>query len=180
LFAALDILDRQEVALDHLKGSWAGAMGQPQFMPSSFLRYAVDFDGDGQRDIWNSTGDVFASIANYLKQHGWTAGIRWGREVTLDETAATKLAGAIPLRMTGSCQAVRQMTESRPLGEWRELGVRQLDGKPLPGAAIDASLVRVDARTFLVYGNYEALIGYNCAHAYSLGVGLLADRLGGD
>jgi membrane-bound lytic murein transglycosylase B len=179
LFAALEILDRQEVRLVALKGSWAGAMGQPQFMPSSYLRYAVDFDGDGQRDIWRSTGDVFASIANFLKEHGWTAGVRWGREVSLDDAAATRLAGKIPLRLTGSCQAIRQMTESRPIGEWRTLGIRQLDGRPLPGNTLDASLVRVDARTFLVYANYEALLGYNCANAYALSVGLLADLIGG-
>jgi len=180
LFAALEILDRQEVRLDALKGSWAGAMGQPQFMPSSYLRYAVDFDGDGHRDIWTSTGDVFASIANYLKEHGWTAGVRWGREVMVaDDAAAARLAGSVPLRVMGSCQAIRQMTESRPIGDWRTLGVTQLDGKPLPGNALDGSLVRVDARTFLVYGNYEALLGYNCAQAYALSVGLLADRIGG-
>jgi membrane-bound lytic murein transglycosylase B len=179
LFAALEILDRQDVQLDALKGSWAGAMGQPQFMPSSYLRYAVDFDGDGQRNIWSSTGDVFASIANFLKEHGWSPGVRWGREVKVDEAAATRLAGKIPLRLTGSCQAIRQMTESRPIGEWRTLGVTQPNGKPLPGTTLDASLVRIDVRTFLVYGNYEALLGYNCAHAYALSVGLLADRIGG-
>jgi membrane-bound lytic murein transglycosylase B len=178
LFAALEILDRQDVRPDALKGSWAGAMGQPQFMPSSYLRYAVDFDGDGKRDIWSSPGDVFASIANFLKEHGWTTGIRWGREVRVGDDAAAKIAGSIPLRVTGSCQAIRQMTESRPLAQWRTLGVTQLDGKMLPGATLDAALVRVDTRTFLVYGNYEALLGYNCAHAYALGVGLLADRIG--
>jgi membrane-bound lytic murein transglycosylase B len=180
LFAALEILDREEVRLDALKGSWAGAMGQPQFMPSSYLRYAVDFDGDGQRDIWTSTGDVFASIANYLKEHGWTPGVRWGREVKIDDDAATQVAAKVPLRLTGSCQAIRQMTEPRPIGEWRALGVTQPDGKPLPGTTLDASLVRVDSHTFLVYRNYEALLAYNCANAYALSVGLLADRLGGN
>ena len=180
LFAALEIIDRQKVPIEELKGSWAGAMGQPQFMPSSYLRYAVDFDGDGQRDIWTSAGDVFASIANFLKQQGWTSGVRWGREVRVDDAAAARLAGTVPLRLTGSCQAIRQMTESRPISEWRSLGVRQLDGKPLPDTTLDASLVRVDARTFLVYANYEALLAYNCAHAYALGVGLLADRIGGN
>ena len=180
LFAALEILDRQDVRLDALKGSWAGAMGQPQFMPSSYLRYAVDFDGDGQRNIWSSTGDVFASIANFLKEHGWSPGVRWGREVSVDEAAATRLAGMVPLRLTGSCQAIRQMTESRPIGGWRTLGVTQPNGKPLPGNALDAALVRIDSHTFLVYGNYEALLGYNCAHAYALSVGLLADRIGGN
>jgi membrane-bound lytic murein transglycosylase B len=105
--------------------------------------------------------------------------VRWGREVKVDETAATRVAGTVPLRLTGSCQAIRQMTESKPIQEWRTLGVRQVDGKPLPGTTLDASLVRVDSRTFLVYGNYEALLGYNCAHAYALGVGLLADRIDG-
>jgi membrane-bound lytic murein transglycosylase B len=180
LFAALEILDRQDVRIEALKGSWAGAMGQPQFMPSSYLRYAVDFDGDGQRDIWKSTGDVFASIANYLKEHGWTANIRWGREVKVDDEAATRLSARVPLRMTASCQAIRQMTEARPIDEWSALGVTQLDSKPLPATTLDASLVRVDSHTFLVYANYEALLGYNCAHAYALSVGLLADRLGGN
>jgi len=178
LFAALEIIDRRDVPVEELKGSWAGAMGQPQFMPSSYLRYAVDFDADGQRNIWTSTADVFASIANYLKEHGWTAGVRWGREVRVDEATGTRLAGTIPLRVTGTCQAIRQMTEPRPIDQWRTLGVTQLNGKPLPSATFAASLVRVDARTFLVYGNYEALLGYNCAHAYALGVGLLADRIG--
>ncbi|MCX6545305.1 MAG: lytic murein transglycosylase [Acidobacteria bacterium] len=179
LFAALEILDRQDIRLDILKGSWAGAMGQPQFMPSSYLRYAVDFDEDGQRNIWSSTGDVFASIANFLKEHGWTPGVRWGREVKVDEAAATRVAEMVLLRVTGSCQAIRQMTESKPIREWRTLGVRQINGAPLPGTTLEASLVRVDSRTFLVYSNYEALLGYNCAHAYALGVGVLADRIGG-
>ena len=79
LLDALRILDSGDIDLARLRGSWAGAMGQPQFMPSSYLRYAEDFDGDGRRDIWSTPGDVFASIANYLKQHGWTAGDTWGR-----------------------------------------------------------------------------------------------------
>src|SRR4249920_333822 len=81
LFDALEILNRGDVAPERLRGSWAGAMGQPQFMPSSYLKYAEDFDGDGRRDIWTSEPDVFASVANYLKQHGWTKGDAWGREV---------------------------------------------------------------------------------------------------
>ena len=81
LFAALQILDRGDIDLAKMKGSWAGAMGQPQFMPSSYLKYAEDFDRDGARDIWGSTTDVFASIANFLKQSGWTPGARWGMAV---------------------------------------------------------------------------------------------------
>ena len=179
LFAALEIIDRQEVRLDALKGSWAGAMGQPQFMPSSYLKYAADFDGDARRDIWTSVADVFASIANYLKEHGWTTGVRWGREVKVKDAAATRVAGTVPLRVGGSCQAIRHMTEARPLEQWRALGVTQHNGKPLPDSTLEASLVRVDGHTFLVYANYEALLGYNCAHAYALSVGLLADRLAG-
>ena len=83
LFNALEILNRGDIELSKLKGSWAGAMGQPQFMPSSYLQYAEDYDGDGRRDIWGSPADVFASIANYLKGHGWTADERWGREVSV-------------------------------------------------------------------------------------------------
>ena len=83
LFSALEILNRGDIEVERMRGSWAGAMGQPQFMPSSYLQYAVDFDGDGRRDIWNSPADVFASIGNYLKLHGWQAGARWGREVAI-------------------------------------------------------------------------------------------------
>ena len=180
LFSALEIVDRQDIDPAALKGSWAGAMGQPQFMPSSFLRYAADFDGDGKKDIWGTKGDVFASIASFLREHGWTPGLRWGREVRLNDATAERVAAQVPIRVTGSCQAARQMTEPRPVEQWRTLGVTQLDGKPLPGKDLEASLVRVDTHAFLAYGNYEALLGYNCAHAYALSVGILADRIGGN
>jgi len=178
LFAALRILDSGDVQLDALRGSWAGAMGQAQFLPSSYLEWAVDADGDGRRDIWTSLPDIFASIANYLKEHGWTKGERWGREVRLGDRTAARVAAAVPMRLTGACQAARDMTEARPLSTWRELGVTQKDGSALPRADISASLVRVDTHRFLVYGNYEALLAYNCAHTYALSVALLADRIG--
>ncbi|MDO8835320.1 MAG: lytic murein transglycosylase [Vicinamibacterales bacterium] len=177
LLAALTIVDRGDVPLSRLKGSWAGAMGQPQFMPSTYLSDAVDFDGDGRRDIWASTADVFGSIANYLHRRGWVAGQRWGREVAVSERAAARVAGAVPLRMSGACRAVRDMTEARPLTEWARLGVTLPKGHALPASAITASLARVDRRTFLVYGNYEALLAYNCAHTYALSVAMLADRI---
>jgi membrane-bound lytic murein transglycosylase B len=176
LFHALEILDRGHIELDALKGSWAGAMGQPQFMPSSYLRYAVDFDGDARRDIWRSQADVFASIANYLKGHGWTAGERWGREVRVPRSAATRIASSIPKRSAG-CRARRAMTVARPLAECQSIGVRSLDGKALPTADMEASLVSGEKRHFLVYSNYEALLGYNCAHPYALTVALLSDRV---
>jgi membrane-bound lytic murein transglycosylase B len=178
LFAALRILDSGAVAPDALKGSWAGAMGQSQFMPSSYLKWAADGDGDGRRDIWTSLPDVFASIANYLKEHGWEKDQRWGREVRLTGQTAARVAAAVPLRLTGACQAERDMTEARPLSEWRSLGVTQRSGTRLPASSLPASLVRVDTRTFLVHGNYEALLTYNCAHRYALSIGVLADRVG--
>ena len=175
LLDALTILDRGDIELAALKGSWAGAMGQPQFLPSSYLRYAQDFDGDGRKDIWRSHGDVFASIAAYLKENGWTTGRTWGREVVLPSDM-TAITAAAPLRTEG-CRALRGMTVSLPLARWRELAVRLARGRPLPRADMDASLVRGESRNFLVYGNYETLLTYNCAHAYALSVGLLSDRL---
>lgn len=173
LFDALAILDRGDIDLPRLRGSWAGAMGQPQFMPSSYLKYAVDFDRDGRRDIWGTPADVFASIANYLAEHGWAKGQRWGREVVLPRTLEP---GDVPLRSTG-CRAVRQMTEPLPLSNWRKLGVRLKAGGSLPARGPAASLVRAGQRAFLVYGNYEALLAYNCAHHYALGVAMLSERL---
>jgi membrane-bound lytic murein transglycosylase B len=177
LFSALRILDSGEVEPAALKGSWAGAMGQTQFMPSSYLAFAVDADGNGRRDIWTSIPDIFGSIANYLKEHGWAPDLRWGREVRMDDKTAVRVAAAVPLRLTGSCQAVRDMSEARPLSDWRSLGVTLMGGAPLPKGDVPASLVRVDTRSFLVYGNYESLLAYNCAHTYALSVAILSDRI---
>lgn len=175
LLSALEILNRGDIELDRLKGSWAGALGQPQFMPSSYLRFAEDFDGDGRRDIWTSEPDVFASVANYLKQHGWASGDSWGREVKLVGKARTK-ADALKLREAG-CRAERAMTDPLPLKTWRTMGVRTMGGALVPGSAREASLVRAGKRNFLLYPNYTAILGYNCAHTYALSVALLSDRL---
>jgi membrane-bound lytic murein transglycosylase B len=175
LIAALRMIDGG-VPIDRLKGSWAGAMGQPQFMPSSFLRHGVDFDADGETDIWASLPDVFGSMGNYLKNAGWTAGERWGREVALTPAVVAAIERDVPMRAEG-CRAIRLMTESRPLVEWSRLGVTLAGGRPLPVADMDASLVRGDRRYFLVYRNYFALLDYNCSHSYALAVGLLADGL---
>ena len=131
LFNALEILNRGDIDLAHLKGSWAGAMGQTQFMPSSYLKYAEDFDGDGKRDIWSTPADVFASIANYLKGHGWTADQDWGREVKVTPDVARRIARDVAPR-SGSCQATRNMGVPLPMARWEELGVRLSGGKPLP------------------------------------------------
>jgi membrane-bound lytic murein transglycosylase B len=178
LLNALRILDRGDIELDRLKGSWAGAMGQPQFLPSSYLKFAQDFDGDGRRDIWNSLPDVLASIAVYMASNGWTPGEAWGRRVKLPADFDARLGTKAPLRSEG-CRAVRQLTEPMLLKEWAAVGVRTAKGTPLPKAAIAASLLRVDQETFLVYRNYETLLTYNCAHSYAVAVGLLADRLDG-
>lgn len=176
LFNALEILNRGDIDLARMKGSWAGAMGQPQFMPSSYLEFAVDFDGNGQRDIWTSTPDVIASIGNYLKGHGWTEGQLWGREVKVSRAAASRIASTVA-RRDGSCQATRDMSIALPLSAWESLGVRTLSGGRLPSADFPASLVSGATREFLVYPNYDALLQYNCAHAYALSVALLGDEI---
>ncbi len=176
LFDALTILDRGLVPPDSLKGSWAGAMGQPQFMPSSFLRHAIDFDADGRIDIWTTEADVFGSMANYLRAAGWDKGGRWGREVRVSRAAMAHIDERVPMRTSG-CRARREMTVARPLAEWKKLGVQLASGAPLPVAKIDASLVRGRRRHFLVYDNYDALLDYNCSNSYAVVVGMLADRI---
>jgi membrane-bound lytic murein transglycosylase B len=176
LLEALTILDRGVITVDEMKGSWAGAMGQPQFMPSSYLRHAVDFDGDGRTDIWQSHADVFGSIGNYLKTVGWAADERWGREVRVSKATLDKVERHVPMRRTG-CAAIRELTVARPLSEWTVLGVRTAGGGVLPKADMTASLVRGRSRAFLVYNNYLSILDYNCSNAYAISVGLLADRI---
>jgi membrane-bound lytic murein transglycosylase B len=175
LISALRMIEAG-VPIERMKGSWAGAMGQPQFMPSSFLRHAVDFDGDGQVDIWASLPDVFGSMGNYLKHAGWVAGERWGREVAVTPAVMAAIERDVPMRVEG-CRAIRGMTEDRRLAEWTRMGVTVRGGAALPRADMGASLVRGDRRYFLVYRNYFALLDYNCSHSYALAVGLLADSV---
>ena len=175
LFQALEILNAGDVDHERLKGSWAGAIGQPQFMPSAYVKYGQDFDGDGKRDIWTSHADVFASIAYYLQQHGWNPAQTWGREVKVPESIRENV-DAIPRRSEG-CRAERLLTEPRPLTEWKALGVKSAAGTALPNASIAASLISAGSRHYLVYGNYQALLEYNCAHSYALSIAILADRM---
>jgi membrane-bound lytic murein transglycosylase B len=177
LFNALQMIDRGHIEIEAMFGSWAGAMGQAQFMPSSYLAHAQDFDGDGRRDIWRSLPDVFASIADYLRGRKWSADWTWGREVRVASGGAKALMEKAGLR-TGGCRAEREMTAPLPLERWQALGVRTASGGNLPTADLQASLLRAGSRHFLVYQNYEALLGYNCAHAYALAVGQLADLVG--
>jgi membrane-bound lytic murein transglycosylase B len=176
LMDALQILDKGFIELDRMKGSWAGAMGQTQFMPSSYLAHAQDYDGDGRRDIWTTLPDVFASIANYMKAYGWVNGQAWGREVKLPSGGFAPLVQAVGLRQSG-CRASREMSVPLPLAKWQSLGVRTVAGGALPKVDREASLLNAGSKTYLVYGNYDALLGYNCAHAYALAVGLLSDRI---
>lgn len=167
LLAALAILERSGPAGDRMSGSWAGAMGHTQFMPSTHLAHAVDFDGDGRIDLWGSAADALASTANYLKASGWRTGVPWGFEVTLPGGFAYGLAA--PGR-------------GRSAAGWRALGVGRPDDRPWPGTEADLELLLPAGwrgPAFLVSGNFAALLRYNPASAYALAVGHLADRLGG-
>lgn len=180
LFNALEIIDAGHISAQAMKGSWAGAMGQNQFMPSSFLSYAVDENGDGRRDIWTTRADVFASSANYLRQSGWRDSETWGREVRLPEGFAAKLPGLMPKQASG-CRDLRKLSVEKPLSEWSKLGLRSADGKPLPNRKeLKASLVLPDGPggpALLVYGNFRATMKWNCSVLFAAAVGMLADRL---
>jgi membrane-bound lytic murein transglycosylase B len=176
LFDALQIVNNGDIDLANLRGSWAGAMGQTQFMPSSYLKFAQDYDGDGHKDIWSEPADVFASIANYLSSRGWTSGDSWGREVKVPPEAARRIRNDIAPR-SGTCQAIRSMTVPLPTTRWAELGVRTLAGKPLPSSDTALSLVSGSTRHFLVTPNYDAILDYNCSQSYAITVGLLGDAL---
>jgi len=173
LLAALGILDRGEVDVSRLKGSWAGAMGQVQFLPSSYVRFAQDFDGDGRKDIWGSLPDVFASIANYLRESGWTVGQRWGAPVKLPSTPSSALRSLMEARSAG-CSAERDLTAAVPVGQWTKAHVRL--ARPLPRTT-SASLLTLGRASFLVTSGYEAILAYNCAHSYAMGVAELADAI---
>jgi membrane-bound lytic murein transglycosylase B len=164
---ALKIVDRG-IEPSRMIGSWAGAMGQTQFMPSVYLEHAVDGDGDGVVDLWGSVADAFASAANFLRSLGWKSGWRWGREVLLPEDFDYYLAGRDAPR--------------RALEEWRNLGVVTLSGAPVDASAEPASLlVPAGARgpAFLVYGNFDAIMRWNRSEFFALTVGHLSDRLAG-
>ncbi len=178
LLSALRILQEGHIDHPNMKGSWAGAMGQSQFMPSSFINHAVDFDGDGRVDIWTTEADVFASIANYLRNAGWQSGERWGRQVTLPADYHDRASQWSQENVSYSCSVLRRHTVQRPVDEWQLEGVRQADGSDLPTSDIEASIVLpdgADGPAFLTYQNFRALLSYNCANNYALAVARLAD-----
>jgi membrane-bound lytic murein transglycosylase B len=162
LLNALRILDAGDVAPHAMTGSWAGALGQPQFMPSSYLRYAVDADGDGRRDIWTNRADVFGSVANYLARCGWRWGEPWGQPV---HVPSTLLPGD-----TGRDRV-------RSLAEWQAAGVRRIDGRRFSRGDVRGAVILPDGaggEAFMVYANFNAIRRYNPSDYYALGVGLLA------
>lgn len=178
LLAALQILKEGHISHPDMKGSWAGAMGQSQFMPSSFRDFAVDFDGDGRRDIWTTEADVFASIANYLAAAGWREGERWGREVQVPADYHARAGQWQQGDTAYSCSVLRRHTVQLPVNEWQMQGVRQINGADLPAADIPASIVFPDGeagQAFLTYPNFRAILRYNCANNYALAVARLAD-----
>ena len=166
LLDALRILDQGHVRPDSMIGSWAGAMGQCQFMPSTFLKYAQDFDGDGRRDVWNDRADVLASAANYLAGLGWKGDETWGR--------AVRLPARFPDRLTG-------LETRKSLADWSRLGVKGADGRPLPKRRdMQASLVRAEGDhgpAFLVYDNFRAVMKWNRSTFFALAAGHLADKI---
>jgi membrane-bound lytic murein transglycosylase B len=174
LIDALTIVQSGDISLEKMRGSWAGAMGQVQFMPSSYVRYAQDVDGDGRRDIWSSLPDVFGSIAYYLKEHGWDRSLPWGYKVRMPRTEGPALEKLRQLRDVG-CGARRELSASSPVADWRRAGVRTVNTAARRTAEV--SLLKAGSGTYLVTANYEALLSYNCAHSYALSVAVLADRI---
>jgi len=168
LLHALSILEAGHIAKPQMKGSWAGAMGQLQFMPSTFTGHAIDADGDGRKDIWGSLPDVFGSAANYLSNVGWRGDETWGREVRLPAGFDLELASS----------SIR-----KSLQDWQDLGVRRIGGADLPiVAGMEASLLLpagVNGPAFLVYENYRNILVWNRSAYYAIAVGHLADRLVG-
>lgn len=164
LLAAVKLVDMGDVPVD-VKSSWAGAMGNMQFIPTTFEAYAVDWDGDGKRDLWNNLGDAFGSAANYLSRVGWKPDYTWGREVAVPKDFDWSLA---------------DLKIRKPLAEWQKLGVRKVGGGALPAADIEASVLLpagAAGPAFLVYDNFRTIMRWNASQLYAIAVGHLADRL---
>jgi len=166
LIAALQIIDEGAIPAEQMEGSWAGAMGHVQFMPTVFLQHAVDADGDGRRDLWNSLPDALMSAGKFLQAMGWNSDYRWGREVILPAGFDYALADG----------------QRRPLSDWRAMGLRDAFGQPLVNADIQAALIIPSGHrgpAFLAYHNFKVIMGWNRSEFYALSVGHLADRIAG-
>jgi membrane-bound lytic murein transglycosylase B len=180
--AGLEILNSGFPKIENMKSSWAGAMGQSQFIPESYLQYAVDHDQDGKKDIWDTEADVFASIANYFKARNWQDDQTWGRPVRLPEGGEENLVGPQSggLAPDQYCKRYESLGIWRDLQDWQALGVRKADGSDLPSRSIPAALVladKGDSAAYLVYRNFCSIMSYNPAFKYALSIGLLADQL---
>jgi membrane-bound lytic murein transglycosylase B len=166
LINALKILDGNHIKVKDMVGSWAGAMGQCQFMPSSFLNFAIDYDGDGRKDIWSTKADVFGSAANYLKRSGWKGDQTWGRAATLPEGFNSDLAN---------------LKVKKTINEWQALGVRRSDGSDLPVRDLKASIIYSEgagSAAYMIYNNYRTILKWNRSTYFAVAVGTLADRIG--
>lgn len=167
LINAMAIVERGDAEPDEMVGSWAGAMGQTQFMPSVYLQHAVDGDGDGRANLWLSAEDALSSAARYLGSMGWESGFRWGREVLLPDDFDFSVAGR---------------DQPRSLSQWRELGVSDVSGESVSALAIDAALLvpaGSDGPAFLVYDNFDAIMRWNRSESFAISIGHLADRIAG-
>ena len=166
LLLALKIIDGGHILAKDMIGSWAGAMGQNQFMPSSFHAYAVDYDKDGSKDIWRTLPDIFASIANYLSKSGWRSDQTWGRAVSLPKKFPNKFLG-------------RKL--KKPLREWQQLGVRKLSGQDLPKRNLLSSIIRPEkgqiGPAFAIYKNYDVILKWNRSNYFATAVGILSDKI---
>lgn len=166
LINALKILNDNHIKVYDMVGSWAGAMGQCQFMPSSFLNFAIDYDGDGRKDIWSTKADVFGSAANYLSSSGWKRGQTWGRAVVLPKGFNSGLA---------------KLNVKKTINEWQAIGVRRINGNDLPARNLQASIVYTEGEgsaAYMIYDNYRTILKWNRSTYFAVAVGTLADRIG--
>ena len=168
LINALKIIDQGHISYDQMKGSWAGAMGQTQFMPSSFLSYAQDYNNDGKKDIWKSKEDALASAANYLSNLKWDQNETWGREVIVNDDF-----NLINEELT--------LKNKKKISEWQKLGVRRTDGSDLPKKNIEGYLIKINdknkTRYFLVYKNFKKILKWNTSNYFAIAVGILSDSI---
>jgi membrane-bound lytic murein transglycosylase B len=166
-FAALQVVDEGHIKIEDFVGSWAGALGQCQFIPTSFLTYGVDYNDDGKKDIWQTKADVFASIANYLQSEGWDDDLTWGRQVILPDTIQLEQSGL-------------GTSKKKSLQQWADLGITRLNGHSLPVRDIKANLIMADqgqGNSYLVYGNFDTLMRWNRSIYFGVGIGYLADAI---
>lgn len=167
LMLALKLAERENINPNIMQGSWAGAMGHTQFMPSAYMKYAVDGDGDGKVDLWNSVPDALTSAANFLQNLGWKRGFKWGREVALQDSFAYHNSG---------------IDKTMGLNNWNSIGVNRTSGKPLPQSTLEAALLLPSGHkgpAFLVYDNFHVIMRWNRSQFYAIAVGRLAERIAG-